>query len=105
MSQIIMLRVVPTITIVPTAQERHWLEWKRDGCAAFDRAATEAESAPLAAGGAKKRRSGAAARAGGKRQQLGNSELSRLWNLGARLARGRLVPRRGQCEGGGGRCE
>uniref|UniRef100_A0A7S3WPI0 THO complex subunit 1 n=1 Tax=Emiliania huxleyi TaxID=2903 RepID=A0A7S3WPI0_EMIHU len=63
-------------------RERHWLEWKRDGCAAFDRAATEAESAPLAAGGAKKRRSGAAARAGGKRQQLGNSELSRLWNLG-----------------------
>jgi len=71
-----------TITIATTAQERHWLEWKRDGCAAFDRAATEAESAPLAAGGAKKRRSGAAARAGGKRQQLGNSELSRLWNLG-----------------------
>ena len=68
-------------------------------------AATEAESAPLAAGGAKKRRSGAAARAGGKRQQLGNSELSRLWNLGARLARARLVHRRGQCEGGGGRCE
>lgn len=60
-------------------REVHWLEWKANGCPAFDRVAAE-KTAGAPAAGAKRRAPGPAARA--KRLQLGNSELSRLWNLG-----------------------
>lgn len=59
-------------------REEHWIEWKRTGCAAFDKAAA------LTTGGGEaslKRRAPTAGRAS-KRMQLGNSELTRLWNMG-----------------------
>jgi THO complex subunit 1 len=62
-------------------REVHWLQWKANGCPAFDRVAADKSvdaGAPVAGG--KRKRAGPASRA--KRLQLGNSELSRLWNLG-----------------------
>jgi len=56
-------------------RERHWIEWKRLGCSAFDKAAAQAKVV-------KKRPAAASSRAG-KRMSLGHSELSRLWNLGS----------------------
>ena len=63
-------------------RENHWLDWKANGCPAFDRAAAEKRPRPADAqtSGAKRRAGAAGGRA--KRVQLGNSELSRLWNLG-----------------------
>jgi len=57
-------------------REEHWIEWKRTGCAAFDKAA--ALSAPTTG---QKRRGGGGGKAS-KRMQLGNNELTRLWNMG-----------------------
>jgi len=59
-------------------REEHWIEWKKKGCNAFDKAAALSRAA------GQKRRAGAV---GGrakvtKRMQLGNSELTRLWNMG-----------------------
>jgi len=60
-------------------REEHWIEWKRTGCAAFDKAAALTSTAAGATG--QKRRLPAGGKAS-KRMQLGNSELTRLWNMG-----------------------
>ena len=55
-------------------REKHWTEWKRAGCIAFDKAAAELS-------GEKRKKSAAGGRT--KRMQLGNSQLTKLWNLGS----------------------
>ena len=57
-------------------RERHWMKWKGAGCQAFDKAAQEHQRT------AAKRKSAGAARPS-KRVQMGNSELTKLWNLGS----------------------
>jgi THO complex subunit 1 len=57
-------------------RERHWMKWKNTGCQAFDKAAQE----QLRTGA--KRKSAGAARPS-KRVAMGNTELTRLWNLGS----------------------
>lgn len=57
-------------------RERHWTEWKKGGCVAFDKAAAELGGA---AAGAKRKAGPGGGRS--KKMQLGNSELSKLWNL------------------------
>ena len=60
-------------------REEHWIRWKANGCQAFDKAAalTRDEGA---AGGKKRKLLGGAG--GGKKVMLGNSALTRLWNMG-----------------------
>ena len=55
-------------------REKHWADWKRGGCVAFDMAAVELS-------GQKRKAGGAAGRS--KRMQLGNASLTKLWNMGS----------------------
>lgn len=62
-------------TVRATLQrEKHWTDWKRAGCVPFDMAAVELSG--------QKRKAGAAG-ARSKRMQLGNSQLTKLWNMGS----------------------
>jgi hypothetical protein len=57
-------------------REAHWLEWKRTGCKAYEKSAADGESEARHHPSAKRKRAAAA------KVQVGNSELTRLWNLG-----------------------
>ena len=57
-------------------REEHWIRWKANGCQAFDKAATTAREEGLAT---RKRKS---VGGGVKKVSLGNSALTRLWNMG-----------------------
>jgi len=64
-------------------REEHWIRWKANGCAPFDKAAATAreEGEAQAVAGTKRKAVGA----GGpvRKMQLGNSALTRLWNMGS----------------------
>ncbi|KAI0207238.1 THO complex subunit 1 [Lamellibrachia satsuma] len=63
------------------AREENWSVWKNDGCASYVREKVPAPS-KTQAGRAKKRSLGEDLKAsGGKLIKMGNSELTRLWNL------------------------
>lgn len=55
-------------------REEHWIKWKANGCQAFDKAV-----ASLREEGATRKRKSAG---GVKKVSLGNSALTRLWNMG-----------------------
>ena len=59
-------------------REEHWIKWKANGCQAFDKAAAVAREEGQVS---RKRKSGPGA-GGVKKIQLGNSALTRLWNMG-----------------------
>jgi len=59
-------------------REEHWIKWKANGCQAFDKAATIAREE----GGGPRKRKSAGGAGGVKKVQLGNSALTRLWNMG-----------------------
>ena len=58
-------------------REEHWIKWKVNGCQAFDKAAAAARE-----DGAPRKRRSTAGGGGGKKMLLGNSALTRLWNMG-----------------------
>ena len=59
-------------------REEHWIKWKAGGCQAFDKAAATAKEE----GQATRKRKSTGGAGSAKRVQLGNSALTRLWNMG-----------------------
>ena len=64
-------------------REEHWIRWKANGCVPFDKAAAAAREDGGAGGSSIQRKRKLSSAAGGaKKMQLGNSALTRLWNMG-----------------------
>jgi THO complex subunit 1 len=61
-------------------REEHWIQWKANGCVPFDKAAATAREEGEA--GVSRKRKIAAGGGGPRKMQLGNSALTRLWNMG-----------------------
>jgi THO complex subunit 1 len=65
------------------AREKMWIEWKNKGCNDYVRAPAEQLITPAAPTGAKKRSATDDGKQVAKKVQMGNAELTRLWNLTA----------------------
>ena len=78
-----LLRAIPpggprfaSAVLLMLEREEHWIKWKANGCVPFDKAAAVARDETDGAA-PRKRKLGAM-----KRTSLGNSALTRLWNMG-----------------------